>query len=283
MSTKGYHLPGNLGEALELLDRYGPELLVMAGGTLAMPLVNEGVSMPQQVMGLRRAGLNALRREDGRLVIGATATLSQILEQSGIPLLAEAAHSIGGWAIRNMGTAGGNLFAPPPAGDLGAALLALNASVTLAGTAGTRSLPLDQFYTGFLLNALRPGELVKELIVPLPVGLTAFLRFGRKQANTPSIVTVALNLLIEAGAVRSARIGLNGVGPHPLRARQAEQSLIGRRLDETSIKEAAALTLVDIDPFTDAIATEWYRRRMTPVYVRRALEQIAAPRRSDGV
>ncbi len=275
MTTKAYYQPRSLDEAVGLMAQHGPGLLVIAGGTLAMPLVNEGVSMPEQVMGLRRAGLNTVRRENGQLIIGATATLTQMVEQQEIPLLAEAAHSIGGWAIRNMGTVGGNLFAPPPAGDLGAALLALDATVTLAGPSGKRTLPLADFYTGFMMNALQPGELVVSLNAPLPAGKTVFMRFGRKQANTPAIVTVAAHVLFEGAKVTAARIALNAVGPHPLRARQAEAVLLGKTLDEASITAAAAAAAAECEPFTDAIATEWYRRKMVAVYVRRALEGIA--------
>lgn len=274
MTTKAYYQPRSLDEALGLMAQHGPSLLVMAGGTLAMPLVNEGVSMPELVMGLRRAGLDTVRRPDGHLTIGATATLTQMCEQQEIPLLAEAAHSIGGWAIRNMGTIGGNLFAPPPAGDFAAALLALDATVTLAGKGGKRTLPLADFYTGFLMNALLPGELVAEFDVPIPAGRTAFVRYGRKQANTPAIVTVAAHLVKDGARVKNARIALNAVGPHPLRARQAEAVLIGRKLDEQTIGKAAAAATAECEPFTDAIATEWYRRRMVAVYVRRALEQV---------
>ena len=275
VTTKAYYQPRSLDEALDLLARHGPALLVIAGGTLAMPLVNEGVSMPDQAMGLRRAGLDTVRRQDGHLVIGATATLTQMAEQRDIPLLAEAAHTIGGWAIRNMGTAGGNLFAPPPAGDLAAALLALDATVTLAGPGGKRTLALADFHTGFMMNALRPGELVIGFDVPIPAGKTVFLRYGRKQANTPAIVTVAAHLVFDGQTVKDARIALNAVGPHPLRARQAEAALVGKKLDEETIGKAAAAAAAACEPFTDAIATEWYRRRMVAVYVRRALEQVA--------
>ncbi|MCX6030170.1 MAG: FAD binding domain-containing protein [Chloroflexi bacterium] len=275
MTTKTYYQPRSLDEALSLLAQHGPALLVIAGGTLAMPLINEGVSMPEQAMGLRRAGLNLVHRADGHLTIGATATLTQMAEQQEIPLLAEAAHSIGGWAIRNMGTVGGNLFAPPPAGDLAAALLALDATVTLADRGGRRTLPLSEFFTGFMMNVLRPGELVVGFDVPIPTGKTAFLRYGRKQANTPAIVTVAAHLVMAGQTVKQARIALNAVGPHPLRARNAEAALAGRKLDEVSIGAAAVAATEECEPFTDAIATEWYRRKMVGVYVRRALEQIA--------
>jgi CO/xanthine dehydrogenase FAD-binding subunit len=275
VTTKAYYQPRSLDEALGLLAQHGPSLLVIAGGTLAMPLVNEGVSMPEQAMGLRRAGLDRVQRQDGHLSIGAVVTLTQMAEQREIPLLAETAHSIGGWAIRNMGTVGGNLFAPPPAGDLAAALLALDATVTLAGPKGKRTLPLADFHTGFMMNALQPGELVAGFDVPLPAGKTVFLRYGRKQANTPAIVSIAAQLVFDGEKVKAARIALNAVGPHPLRAHKAEAALIDKTLDEATIGAAATAAAAECEPFTDAIATEWYRRRMVQVYVRRALEQMA--------
>ena len=275
MTTKAYFQPTSVAEAVDLLEAEGPALLVMAGGTIAMPLVNEGISMPEKVLGLRRAGLNYLRRENGSVAIGATTTLTQMLAQTEIPLLREAANNVGGWAIRNMGTVGGNLFAPPPAGDFAVALLALDARVILVGVNGERELPLEEFYTGFLLTALAPGELLKEIRVPLPKGVTAYLKFGRKHANTPAVVTVAAHLELDGETVRDARLALNAVGPYPLRAKNAEQALTGSRLDESAITAASAAAAEECEPFTDAIASEWYRRKMAAVYVRRTLEKIA--------
>ena len=275
MTTQAYFLPESVDEALGLLAEHGPDLLVMAGGTLAMPLINEGVSIPEKVMGLRRAGLNTVRQVDGALELGATATLTQVIEQDAIPLLAEAARHIGGWAIRNMGTVGGNLFAPPPSGDLAATLLALDATVTLAGKNGERTLPLADFFTGFMATAVEPGEIVTGIRVPLPEGKTIFLKHGRKTSNTPSIVTVVAHLTMDGDTVGQARIALNGVGPHPLRAHAAEAALEGKALDAASIEAAAEVAGGECEPFTDAVASEWYRRKMTRVFVRRALEALA--------
>jgi CO/xanthine dehydrogenase FAD-binding subunit len=275
VTTKAYYQPASIAEAIDLLQAEGPELLVIGGGTIAMPLVNEGISMPEKVLGLRRAGLNYLRRENGSLAIGAMTTLSQMAAQTEIPLLREAAENVGGWAIRNMGTVGGNLFAPPPAGDFAVALLALDARLILVGSQGERELPLDQFFTGFLMTALAPGELVKEVRVPFPKGETAYLKFGRRHANTPAVVTVAAKLLLEGSVIKEARLALNAVGPHPVRARQAERSLTGSSLDEATIASASNAAAEECEPFTDAIASAWYRRKMTAVYVRRTLEKIA--------
>lgn len=276
MTTKSYDLPESISEAVSLLAHYGPDLLIIAGGTLAMPLINEGISRPEHVMGLRRVGMSYLRSSGDGWAIGATTKLSQVEREAESPLLREAAHAIGGWAVRNMGTVGGNLFAPPPGGDFAAALLALDARLTFTSDSGTRSLPLEEFYTGFMQNASRPGEILTEIFLPKPKGKTAFTKFGRRHANTPTIVTVAANLTLQNGRINAARIVLNGVGPHPFRAKRAEAALVGEVLGEKVIQEAANLAGEECQPFTDSIASEWYRRKMTPVIVSRTLEKLIA-------
>ncbi|MCJ7662174.1 MAG: FAD binding domain-containing protein [Anaerolineales bacterium] len=275
MAVKEYFLPQSVEEAVSLLADHGPELLVMAGGTIAMPLINEGVSLPETVMGLRQAGLDKIEKTNGSLSLGAGTTLTHIIDQDHSPLLAEAAHNVGGWAIRNMGTVGGNLFAPPPAGDFAVALLALDAMVKIASKKGIRHLPLAEFFTGFMTNALEPGELVTGFEIPIPNGETAYLKFGRKHANTPAVVTVATRVVMQADKVSDARIALNAVASHPIRAYQAEKALVGTSLDEAAIAAAASAAAEECEPFTDAIASEWYRRKMVPVFVRRTLEKIS--------
>ena len=276
MTNRSYLLPETLEEVTKLLDEYGPEILVMAGGTLAMPLINEGVSTPEIVLGLKRAKLNYLRKSNGIFVVGATTSLTQMTEQSDIPVLREAANAVGGWAIRNMGTIGGNLFAPPPGGDFAVALLALDAELKFVGKNGARVMPLDEFYTGFLTNRMFPGEILSEVILPIPKGSSAFIKYGRRHTNTPSIVAVAINIVFEGGMVEEARVALNAVGPHPFRAKSVEAYLQGKVLNEEVALEAAELATTEIEPFTDPIASEWYRRKMVPVIVKRALERLIA-------
>ncbi len=275
MTTVAYYQPTSIEDALTLMETHGPSLLVMAGGTLAMPLINEGISFPENVLSLRKIGLNKIEKRDGFVVIGAATTMSQIIAWNEIPMLVQAANEIGGWAVRNMGTVGGNLFAPPPAGDFATALLALDAQVKIVGGSGERVIPLAAFYTGFMTTALDAGELISELQVPWPKGTTAYIKYGRKQSNTPSIVTVAVRVVLDGDAVSEARIALNAVGPHPFRATQAETSLIGKTLGSAAIKDAAMVAADQCEPFTDAIATEWYRRTITGVYVQRALSALA--------
>jgi carbon-monoxide dehydrogenase medium subunit len=274
VNTREYFLPQSVNEATQLLAKHGPFMLVMAGGTIAMPLINEGISFPQKVMGLRRAGLSYISKPNGKITIGAMSTLTQMLDLKEIPILQEAAHQVGGWAIRNMGTVGGNLFAPPPAGDFAAALMALNAQLKLVSTAGARIISLTDFYTGFMTTALAPGELVTEIQVPVPTGKTAYIKYGRKHANTPAVVTVAAQIELDGEDVTNSRIALNAVGPHPFRASKAEEILSGSPLNPTTINMVASAAAEECEPFSDAIATEWYRRKMVEVYVRRTLTKI---------
>ncbi len=282
MTVKSYFLPRSLPEALRLLQLHGPELLVMAGGTVAMPLINEGISLPEAVMGLRLAGLDRLDRTDGTLRIGATATLTQMLDQDAVPMLREAARNTASWSIRNMGTVGGNLFTPPPGGDVAVALLALDASVTLAGARGERVLPLGDFFTGFMTNELAADELLVEIQVPIRSEPTAYMKFGRKHANTPAVVTVAVRIEWHEDRVADARIALGAVGPYPIRARQAERLLVGTGLDADAIAAAAVAATQGCEPFTDGIATDWYRRKMVSLFVGRALEQLAPGAGAEG-
>ncbi len=277
MTVSSYFLPASVPEALGLLDEHGPELLVIAGGTVAMPLINEGISLPTRVMGLRRAGLDRIERVGAELHLGATTTLTSLVEQVEVPLLREAAGRTASWSVRNMATVGGNLFTPPPGGDIATALLALDARVVVSGPSGERSVPLASFWTGFMTTVLGPAELVTSIVVPVDDAPTAFLRFGRRQANTPAVVTVAAQATSAGGRVASIRLALGAAAPHPVRLVRSEDVLTGSSLESAAIDQAVAFAVEDCDPLADAVASEWYRRRMVGVFVRRTLEQLAGP------
>jgi CO/xanthine dehydrogenase FAD-binding subunit len=144
----------------------------MAGGTVAMPLINDS-ARAEVVMGL---AISTAPKVDGTL--DRATTLTQLLEQDTVPMLREAARNTASWSIRNMGTVGGNLFTPPPGGDVAVALLALDASVVLASARGQRVLPIAEFFTGFLTNQLAPDELMVRLDVAVRDERTAHLAGG---------------------------------------------------------------------------------------------------------
>jgi CO/xanthine dehydrogenase FAD-binding subunit len=216
---------------------------VLAGGTVLLP---RGVAA-ERVVGLARAGLDGIERRDGRTVLGATATLAAVARLDGV--VGEAAGAVGGPALRNMATVGGNLLAGAPYGDLGVPLLALGATVDLGG----RELPLDELWI-----ELGPGELIRA--VAYDDAPAVYLRWARRAANSPAVVAVA---------VSGGRVALGGVAPHPVRSPAAEAHLD----DPEAAGDAAAAA---IDPPSDAIASAWYRRRMTRLFVRRALEKSDA-------
>jgi CO/xanthine dehydrogenase FAD-binding subunit len=282
VTVTSYFRPASLPEALGLLETHGPSLLVIAGGTVAMPLINEGISLPPMVMGLRGAGLDRLEVVDGELRIGATVTLTRLLEDRTVPMLSEAAAATASWPVRNLATVGGNLFTPPPGGDVAAALLALDATVVLTSLDTERIVPLASFYTGFMTQVLGEDELLSAIRVPVPAGPTAYLKLGRKHASTPSVVTVAARVVRDGARVRETRIALGAAGPHPIRAREAERIVAGSGLEPGVIEEAASAAARECEAFTDGVATEWYRRRMVRLFVGRALERLASQATEGG-
>jgi xanthine dehydrogenase small subunit len=268
VTVNAYFTPESLAEALSLKAQYGYDLLVIAGGTLMMPQINDGLFFPEMVMGLRRAGMDTVTR-NGSTVIGAAATMAQMEAEAGQPILQEAAHSVGGWAVRNMATAGGNLFNQPPYGDFCVALLVLGSQVKIQSANSERVVDLNEFMTGG--RQLAADELITELHVPNPGGLTAFHKFGRRKANTATIVTVAAQIDMADGVIRSARIALGGADRVTMRSRAAETVLNNAPATQETIEAAASAAAEASNPVTDAVASEWYRRQMVKVQLRRTL------------
>ena len=131
-------------------------------------------------------------------------------------------------------------------------------------------------------NALAADELLVEVDVPVPSGPAAFLKLGRKHANTPAVVTVAARVEWREGRVAEARIALGAAGPHPIRAREAERLLLGTGMEPGAISAASDAAAEGCEPFTDALATDWYRRRMVRVFVGRALAQMTPGATGEG-
>lgn len=273
MTVKSYLTPRSLDEALNLKSQYGAEVLVMAGGTLTMPQINTGNIFPGIVMGLRGASMGQIH-VNGGVTIGAAATMTDITTLDGFDILQQAAQSVAGWAIRNMATVGGNLFAFPPFGDFGVALLALNAEVRIQSSKQDRTLFLQDFYASGC--QLADDELLTEIYVSPPQGRSAFHKFSYRHSNAPSIVTLALQITLAGGIVSSAQVALSGIGHLPMRSHSAENALLNNPLDASTIEAVANIAAETSDPQSDAIASAWYRRRMIAVQLKRVLTAISA-------
>lgn len=275
MPVDEYHRPGSLEAALSLRAEHGDSLTVVSGGTLTMPAINEGHLFPELVMDLRSLDLDHVQQTGAELTLGATLTYSDVIESVDDPLLTEAATHCGSWAVRNVGTIGGNLFGPPTVGDFAVALLARDAEAHLQSAAGDRWVGLSDFYTGPGETVLASDEILTEIRVPTAAGETAYLKQTRDQEPAPAIVTVVADVHRDNGAVSTARIGLNGAGPHPVRASDAESILEGSALSDGTIEDATAAAVEAADPPTDALASDWYRRKMIGHHLSDALSQVA--------
>src|SRR5262249_51434985 len=191
------------------------------------------------------------------------------------PVLADAAHKVANIRIRNLATIGGNIAHGDYQSDPPSVLVALGARVATVGPEGERRLPIAEFLKGAYETALAPGELVREIEVPAPdpdvTGV--YLKFVTRPAGDRPCVGVAAFVRRDNGTVRSLSVVVGAVSPVPVRLHAVEEQLTGRRPDLSTVRTAAALAAEAIDPVGDLRGTEWYKRQVVPVLVRRALEQ----------
>jgi len=221
-----------------------------------------------RLVSLRHAGLGGLEVNGGRAVVGAAVTLARLGRDERLTVLRPVVESIASPTIRNLATVAGNLFVRQPYGDLAVALLALDAEVSVEGSAGKASRPV----AAVLEDGVAPRQLVTAVAFDVPdPGRWFYTKAMRRRQNSASIVTVAAVVLVEDGQVASARIALGGAGARPVRAVSAEAALTGRPFDRPHVEQAAHAALDDASPFDDAYASAWYGRRVLPVHVRRAL------------
>jgi CO/xanthine dehydrogenase FAD-binding subunit len=245
-----------------------PDAALLAGGTLLVPVINNGASAIRVLVSTRRLELDRISVDADRAVIGAGATLADAGHDERLGFLRLVIESIASPPIRNLATVGGNLFARQPYGDLAVAFLALDAVTHINGSGGTREAPIADV----LDRGVEPGEIVTAIGFALPpTGAWFYRKAMRRRLNAAAIVTVAAVIAVNDGAVSEARIALGGAGPRPVRARSAEDALRGTALDLASVSAAAARAVEDAQPFSDAYASAWYRARVLPVHIRRAI------------
>ncbi len=242
----------------------------IGGGTLLVRRANEGDLSIETFVRVTDPGLAAITLGPGRITLGASVPMAAIAARSELGALARAAKTIGGPAVRNMASVGGNLFAPSPYGDLGVALLALDAGVSIESGAGREEIPLETFYTR--RQRLPSGSIVTA--VSFARAALANLRFAKVSRVKPkgsAVLTIAAVLAEQDGVVSSASIALGCMAEAPMRARAAEAALLGRKLTREGIAPALAAATADTAPPTDAIASAWYRRQVLPVHLGRLL------------
>jgi CO/xanthine dehydrogenase FAD-binding subunit len=242
----------------------------LGGGTLVMRALNEGDLSVSTVVRAKDRALTQLDIAGSRITIGAGVTFARVLAERELGFLHAVAASIGGPAVRNMGTIGGNLFAPAPFGDFAVALLALDATVSVQGGYGARDTPIEEFLAG---RDRAPGGLVLSISCQRPSGADAFhyRKIARIKPKGGSVVTLAAHLPISGGRIVGASIALGAMAATPVRAKAAERALEGRALDAASVAAAVAAAAEGTSPANDSLASAWYRREVVGIHLGRLL------------
>lgn len=282
-----YHAPSSLDEALRLLDQHGEDAKVLAGGQSLVPLLALRLAHPEVLIDLNGVSeLASIAARNGGVAVGAMARERAAerseLVSSQVPLLAEALPMIGHLAIRNRGTIGGSLSHADPAAELPAVAQALDAELVATSQArGARTIPATDFFQGYFTTALEPDEILTEVRFPAlpPSSGTSFVEVSRRHGDF-AMVGVGASLSVHDGRISRAAVALMGMAETAVRARGAEEALVGEVPSAELFRDAGAEATRDLSPVSDLHASAEYRVRVGAVCVRRALEQAA--RRATG-
>jgi carbon-monoxide dehydrogenase medium subunit len=259
-----YEVANSVSHALALLAEHGEDAKLLAGGHSLLPMMKLRLATPAVLIDIARVGeLAGIRAEGDELVIGATTRHADIvssdLVRAEVPLLAYAAAQVGDPQIRHRGTIGGSLAHSDPAADLPMTVVALGGSIEITGPSGVRTVPAEEFFTGFFESVLEPHELLTAVRVPrgssVPWGYQKFVR----RANDWAIVGVA---------AYDGRVALASMGATPIRALGVEEAL----RSGAPVAEAAARAAEGTSAGSDFHADKSYREHLARVLTRRALE-----------
>jgi carbon-monoxide dehydrogenase medium subunit len=274
-----WYAPVALEDALALKSRHGDEARFLAGGQSLVPAMNFRVAQPAVLVDLNRViGLDSIAAgADGSLAIGAMARNTAVERHAGAagshPILAEALHEVAHPQIRNRGTLGGNLSHADPASEMPAVMLALDARFRLRNATGMREMAAAAFFLGPLTTALKPDEMLTEILIPpLPARTgTAFLEIARRRGDYAMMGVAVVVTRDAAGRCTAARIACCSAGPTPMAAPDAAASLVGTRMTDADIAAAAELLRREVAPTGSVQASPAYQRHLAGAIAARAL------------
>ena len=274
-----YHAPTSLDDAVALLQRYGGDAKILAGGQSLMPLLNFRLSRPAALVDLNRiASLAYIREENGQVRLGAM-TRQRTIEFSPVvarrlPLLSEATKWVGHLPIRTRGTIGGSIAHADPSAEYPAVLTALEGEVVASGPKGERVVKAKDLFLTYLTTSLESDEVLSEIRLPvMPMGAGfALEEFARRHGDF-AIVAIAALVVPDATRCKQARLATAGAGPVPVRLRAAEEILERDGVTDVAIDAAARRAAELVSPDSDIHASADYRRHLTMVLTRRALKR----------
>ena len=281
MQSFEYFEAKSLEEVVQTLAS-GEEVRVLAGGCGVLLLMKQNLYFPKALVNIKKIpGLKYIEQDNGTVRIGTLATHNEVkgtlLVAEKLPLLSEALGFVATNRIRNMATIGGTLAHADPTSDAAPALLALEARVVVMGSQGEREIELAAFFKDYFETVLEPGEVLKEIIVPIPP-VTAkgfYTRFQVRKAMDKAMpgVAVLIDLAEDKKTIRSARIGLSGVGNCCLRLEEAEQFLAGKE-DHADIRQKiGAIIKATIDPVEEYHFTVDYKKQIAAVFLQRVFAE----------
>ena len=278
MNKFDYLTPTSISEAISLHESYGDQAKYIAGGTDVMVKIKEGKITPQYVISLRHLqGLDHIIYEKGELKIGAMVThrmleLSPTIRKE-FPILIDAVENIGSVQIRNVATIGGNIVNAVPSADSAVPLITLGAEVRVIGPQGKRSMALEDFFIGPGKTLLEGGEILMEFLIPKlpPHTGAAYWKHTRRAAMELPILGVAVLISLDDDmqTCTEARIGLGVLAPTPMRAKNAEAILKGKKVDEEILKKAGKAAAQECKARDSIRGKAWYRRDMVELFVQR--------------
>ncbi len=277
-----YAAPKSLPEAVSLLVQER-DAKILAGGQSLIPMMKFRLASPAFLVDINRiGGLEYVREENGWLKIGAL-TREAMLEQSGLirtryPLLADTTHMIADPSVRNLATLGGNLSHADPANDHPAAMLAYEAQVTAMGSKGSRTIPIEEFFSGPFESTLAHDEILTEIRIPVPRPRSsgAYVKMERRVGDFATAAVAVQIQIDENDQCVAAGIGLTNVGLTPIKASNAEHSLLGKPIDDVAIHEAARLAGEMAEPQDDQRGSAEYKRSLVRTLTVRALRAALA-------
>ncbi len=283
-----YSAPGSLEEALALLGQLGDEGRVLAGGQSLIPMMKLRLASPGHLVDINRlSDLSYIRRDNGHLAVGALARHADVVasgEVKQVAAMAAAAPWIADPLVRNRGTLVGSVAHCDPEGDWNSVMLALGATIVAASSGGERQIPIAEFIVDFFTNSLQPGEMVKEVRVPIPTGANGgtYLKLERKIGDYAT-VGVATHLELDGqGRVARAGIGLTNVHNYNLKATAAEELLVGQEPTPGLFAQAADAAADACQPTSDVRGPAEYKRAVVREYVKRGLNQALAQAGGEG-
>ncbi len=272
-----YFAPKTLKEALTLLNKYQDEAKIIGGGQSLLILMRQGLVAPKYLISIKGISeLNYIKSDKEGLKIGALTTHRQIEKspkmRDGLVVLAEMENRLASIQTRNWGTIGGNLCHGEPAGDPAPVLIALNATLKIANLKGERTMAVENFFLDYFETALEPGELLTEIVIPPvpPRTGTAYTKFNVIESDLATVgVAVSITLGSGDGVCQDIRIALGASAPTPIRAKQAEAALKGKKITDNLLREAGEIASTEAEPISDTYASEEYRRELLKVLVKR--------------